>query len=60
MPSPLPVKMTPAGSAPVSVRAAADSPLVVTVNVPAVPAVNAAAVALVIDGAWPDSCAVSP
>ena len=52
VPSPLSVKVTPAGSAPVSVRAAVGNPVVVTVNVPAWPTVKVALAALVIAGAW--------
>ena len=37
VPSPLSTNVTPAGSAPVSVSAAVGNPVVVTVNVPAVP-----------------------
>ena len=53
VPSPLSVKVTPAGSAPVSVIvvAAGKPGVVVTVNVPACPTVKVAWLALVIDGA---------
>ena len=40
VPSPLSMKVTPVGSAPVSVRAAVGNPVVVTVNEPAGPTVK--------------------
>ena len=43
--------VTPLGSAPVSVRVGAGVPVVVTVKLPAVPAVNVVLLALVIAGA---------
>ena len=51
MPSPLSTKVTPVGSAPVSLSAAVGNPVVVTVNVPSVPVVNVVLSALVIAGA---------
>jgi hypothetical protein len=45
------LSVTPVGSAPVSENDDAGNPLVVTVNDPAAPIVNAALVALVIAGA---------
>ncbi len=51
MPSPLSVKVTPAGSAPDSFSAGTGRPVVVTVVVKATPAVAAAVAALVIAGA---------
>ena len=53
MPSPLLVKVTPAGNAPCRNSNGAGKPLVVTVKLPAWPVVNVAAAALVIAGAWP-------
>ena len=50
MPSPLSVKVTPLGSAPVSERAAAGKPLVVTVKVPALPVEKVAELPLVMPG----------
>jgi hypothetical protein len=44
----LSVKVTPAGSVPVSVSAGAGLPVVVTLNVPAMPKVNVALPVLVI------------
>ena len=52
VPSRLSTKVTPEGSAPVSLRAAVGKPVVVTVNVPSVPVVNVVLSALVIAGAW--------
>ena len=52
VPSPLSTKVTPAGSAPVSLSAEVGNPVVVTVNVPDVPVVNVVLSALVIAGAW--------
>jgi len=49
---PLPVKVTPLGNAPVSVTVAVGKPVVVTVKLPAVPAVNDALLGLVMAGAW--------
>ena len=46
------VNVTPEGSAPDSERVGAGVPVAVTVNVPAVPTVNVALLALVIAGAW--------
>ena len=54
MPSPLSTNVTPVGSAPVSVSAGVGTPVVVTVNVPAVPVVNVVRLALVIAGAGGD------
>ena len=52
VPLPLLVKVTPVGNAPVLVIVAADgNPLVVTVNVLALPTVNVVEVALVMAGA---------
>ncbi len=51
MPSPLSVKLTPPGSAPLSRSAGAGVPVVVIVVVKAVPAVAAAVAALVTAGA---------
>ena len=53
MPSPLSVKAVPGGSGPVTVRAGAGDPVVVTVNEPPAAAVTAAPAALVIAGAVP-------
>jgi len=53
VPFPLSVKVTPLGSVPDSLRLGAGKPVVVTVNVPAVPTVNVALLALVIAGGWP-------
>ena len=50
VPSPLSVKVKPAGNVPVSVMAAVGEPVVVTVKVPAEPIVNCAWFALVIAG----------
>ena len=47
VPSPLSVKVTSAGSAPVDVIAGAGLPTVVTVNVPGAPAMNVVVTALV-------------
>src|SRR5437870_5080448 len=53
VPLPLSVKVTPVGSVPVLVTVATvGNPLVVTVNVPALPTVKVATFALVIRGAW--------
>lgn len=46
------MNVTPAGSAPVSLKVAAGKPVAVTVNAPAVPNVNDVLFALVIAGAW--------
>src|SRR5947209_2468398 len=51
VPSPLSVKLTPAGSGPDSDNDGAGTPVVATVNVPEMPVVNVAWLALVIDGA---------
>jgi hypothetical protein len=51
VPLPLSVKFTPLGSEPVYVRVGVGDPVVVTVNDPAVPAVNVVLVALVKTGA---------
>ena len=51
MPSPLSTKVTPEGSAPVSLSAATGNPVVVTVNVPAMPTANDVVAGLVIAGA---------
>ena len=51
VPLPLSVKFTPLGKDPVLAIAAVGLPVVVTVNVPAAPAVNATLLALVIAGA---------
>ena len=50
VPFPLSLKVTPLGSAPVSVRVGAGVPVVVTENVLAVPTVNVVLLALVIAG----------
>ena len=52
VPLPLSTKVTPEGSAPVPVSVEFGNPVVVTVNVPAVPVVNVVLAALVIAGAW--------
>ncbi len=53
VPSRLSTKVTPEGSAPVSVSGVGTgNPVVVTVNAPAVPVVNVVLSALVIAGAW--------
>jgi len=46
------LKVTPAGSVPVSLSAGAGVPVAVTVNIPAVPTVKVVLVELVIAGAW--------
>jgi len=51
VPFPLSLKVTPLGSAPVSVSDGVGVPVVVTENVPAVPTVNVVLLALVITGA---------
>lgn len=51
VPLPLSVKFTPPGNDPVLARAGVGLPVVVTVNVPAVPAVNVTLFVLVIAGA---------
>lgn|SRR5215472_17838 len=51
VPFPLSLKVTPLGSAPVSVSDGVGVPVVVTENVPAVPTVNVLLLALVITGA---------
>ena len=51
VPSPLSTNVTPVGNAPVSVSAEVGNPVVVTVNVPAVPTANVVLSALVIAGA---------
>ena len=51
VPSPLSLKVTPSGSAPVSDRAAVGSPVVVTVKEPALPSVKVALSLEVICGA---------
>ena len=53
---PLSTKVTPVGRAPVSVSAAVGVPVVVTVNVLALPMANDLAAALVIAGARPTTC----
>ena len=50
--TPAEVKVTPAGSAPVSLKVGAGNPVAVTVNELAVPAVKILLVALVMTGAW--------
>ena len=52
VPSLLSTKVTPVGSAPVSLKAEVANPVVVTVNVPNVPVANVVLSALVIAGAW--------
>src|SRR4051794_39818256 len=53
VPLPLSVSVTPAGSAPVSLRATlTGKPVVVTENVPAAPTVKVVLAPLVIAGAW--------
>jgi hypothetical protein len=52
VPFPLSAKFTPAGKDPVLFRAAVGLPVVVTVKVPADPAVKVTLAALVIAGAW--------
>ena len=49
---PAELSVTPLGSAPVSVKVGTGTPDAVTVNDPAVPAVNVVLFALVIVGAW--------
>jgi hypothetical protein len=44
------LSVTPAGSIPLSLHVGAGAPVAVNVNIPAVPAVNVALFALVIDG----------
>jgi hypothetical protein len=46
------LRVTPLGSAPVSVNAETGNPLALTVNDPAVPTVKVVLLALVIAGAW--------
>ena len=59
VPSPLFVKVTPVGSAPVLVIVVAvGDPLVMIVNVPRIPVVNVVALELVITGAVAAGCAV--
>src|SRR5260370_5339151 len=55
VPVPLPLlrNVTPLGKAPLSVMLGVGDPVVFTVNVPAAPTWNAAAVALVNFGGWP-------
>jgi hypothetical protein len=60
VPLPLSLNVTPAGRVPVSVSAGIGYPVVFTVNVPAVPNVNAAVAALVIAGAWVTVCVRAP
>jgi hypothetical protein len=50
VPFPLSLNVTPLGSVPVSVRLGVGDPVVVTVKIPAVPAVNVVLFALVIAG----------
>ena len=52
-------KVTPLGRAPVSLNDGVGVPVVVTVKLPAVPAVNVVALALVIAGAVPPLFTVS-
>jgi hypothetical protein len=52
VPLPLSTKVTPAGSAPVSVRAGFGKPVVVTVKLPGALTEKEVALALVIAGAW--------
>jgi hypothetical protein len=47
------VKVTPAGSVPVSLKVGAGNPEAVAWNAPAAPTVNAVLAALAIAGAWP-------
>jgi hypothetical protein len=51
--TPAGVKVTPAGSAPASLKAGAGDPVAVAWNVPAAPTVNVVLAALVMAGAWP-------
>jgi len=51
VPFPLFTKVTPLGSAPVSVKVGDGDPVVVTAKLPAVPTVNVVLLALVIAGA---------
>src|SRR6266436_1111818 len=53
VPLPLSRNVTPLGKAPLSVMLGVGDPVVVTVNVPAAPAWNVTAFALVIVGGWP-------
>ena len=53
LPSPLSANITPAGRAPDSVRDGVGVPVVVTVKLPAAPAVNVVLLSLVIAGAVP-------
>ena len=52
VPLPLSTNVMPPGSAPVSLRVGVGNPVVVTVNVPAVPTVKVVLLALVMAGAW--------
>lgn len=52
VPLPLLVKVTPEGSAPLSVKAGVGYPVVVTEKDPAAPTVNVLLEALVMEGAW--------
>ena len=51
MPFSLLTKVTPPGRAPLSLREAVGKPVVVTVNVPALPTVKAVSLSLVMAGA---------
>ena len=46
------LKVTPLGSAPLSLSVGAGEPVAITVNDPGKPAANVVVVALVIEGAW--------
>ena len=50
--TPAEVSVTPLGSAPVSLKVGAGTPVAVTANDPAVPTLNVVLLALVIVGAW--------
>ncbi len=52
MPFSLSRKVTPPGRAPLSLREAVGKPVVVTVNVPALPTVKVVPLSLVMAGAW--------
>jgi hypothetical protein len=57
--TPAEVKVTPAGSVPVSLKVGAGIPVAVAVKDPTAPTVNVVAAALVMAGAWVDWTTVS-
>jgi hypothetical protein len=57
--TPAEVKVTPAGSVPVSLKVGAGIPVAVAVNDPAAPTLNVVVAALVMVGAWVDWTTVS-